>query len=306
MPSQVGTAIIEGSTDIQVTVRVLDDPTGAPELNVTSTTGGIQFYFWRRGSLLSSFDLVSTLGGLASAHDEGGITSILNGYHRLDIPNSAFVTGASAVFIGGVMTSGIIIGQEFQLVTKQVDNLNDVPLTAFDGVTVSALGNDVIGSAVIAAGAIDKGDQLIGLTDLPQSAVASAATSALITYDPATHAELSIIGGDVSLILADTGTDGVVIATAAIGAGQFAAGAIDAAALAADAGTEIADAVWAKVLESNANITAQQIMQAVLAFAAGVTANSGATLKTPDGVATRITATIDGSQNRTTMVLNFS
>lgn len=127
-------------------------------------------------------------------------------------------------------------------------------------------------------------------------------------------AAVSVIDANVDAVLVDTGTDGVVVAPGAIGSTQFAAGAITAAAIAADAlgaseiasdaGTEIANAVWAKVLESQGSITAQQIAQVTLAVLAGVTSDNGATIKTPDGVTTRVTAVIDGSQNRTTMSLN--
>jgi hypothetical protein len=71
-------------------------------------------------------------------------------------------------------------------------------------------------------------------------------------------ADIIAIKADTAAILADTGTDGVivaslaansitatVIANAAIDAATFATGAIDAAAIAADAGTEIGTAVWA-------------------------------------------------------------
>jgi hypothetical protein len=61
--------------------------------------------------------------------------------------------------------------------------------------------------------------------------------------------------------------------------------------------------VWTKVCEDQGSYTAQQIFSILLAACAGVTSSSGAVLKSPNGSATRITATIDGSQNRTGMVL---
>lgn len=118
--------------------------------------------------------------------------------------------------------------------------------------------------------------------------------------------QLASIKAETALIVADTGTDGVVIATAAIDTAQFAAGGIDAAALAADAANEIRDAIWAKVLETNGNITAQGIMQVALALLAGVTTNDGAVFKTPDGVATRVTITYAAVDNeRDNVVLNL-
>lgn len=67
--------------------------------------------------------------------------------------------------------------------------------------------------------------------------------------------------------------------------------------------TQIRDAVWAKVIESAGSITAQQLLQVILAVLAGVTTDGGATIKTPDGSATRVAATINVSNERTGMVL---
>ena len=44
----------------------------------------------------------------------------------------------------------------------------------------------------------------------------------------------------------------------------------------------------------------------ILSVLAGVTSTSGATVSTPNGSATRVVATIDGSNNRTSMALTPS
>jgi hypothetical protein len=103
------------------------------------------------------------------------------------------------------------------------------------------------------------------------------------------------------------------MAASLITSSQFAAGAIDAAAIAAnalgaselatDAVNEIRDAVTDDVVEAEASITLQQALSVILAAVAGVTASSGAVFKTPDGAATRITATVNASKERTGMVL---
>lgn len=103
------------------------------------------------------------------------------------------------------------------------------------------------------------------------------------------------VGGNV------TGSVGSV-ATGGIAAASFAAGAINAAALNSDAVTEI----WGKVCESEGSYTAQQILSIILSALAGVTSSGGDVLETPNGNATRITATLDGSGNRTAMTLNPS
>ncbi len=97
--------------------------------------------------------------------------------------------------------------------------------------------------------------------------------------------------------------DAMAVGVGGIQSTSFAAGAIDAAATAADAGTEIANAVKALVIESQGSYTLQQALSIILAVLAGQTADNGATLKTANGAATRVTATIDENNNRTAMTL---
>jgi hypothetical protein len=91
-----------------------------------------------------------------------------------------------------------------------------------------------------------------------------------------------------------------------ITAAGFATDAIDANALKADAVTEIAAGLKALVIETNGSITVGQALSVILAACAGVTSNGGNTLKDASGTSTRITATTDGSNNRTAMTLNPS
>lgn len=65
-------------------------------------------------------------------------------------------------------------------------------------------------------------------------------------------------------------------------------------------------AVFTGIVEAAGSITLQEGMSILLAVAAGVTAAGGATLKTPDGSATRVAATINGSNERTAMTLTPS
>lgn len=127
---------------------------------------------------------------------------------------------------------------------------------------------------------------------------------------------LEAAGSSLASILDDTGTAGVVVAAAsktgyALGTGGvpadgFAANAITAAATAADFGTEVANAVKAAVIEAQGSYTIQQALSIILSVLAGVTAASGATIKTPNGAADRVAATINASQERTAMTLTPS
>jgi hypothetical protein len=102
---------------------------------------------------------------------------------------------------------------------------------------------------------------------------------------------------------------GIITATA------IAADAIGASELAADAATEIAAAVLAQTVDTfntavgsplTTTATLKQALSILLGFAAGVTSANGATLSSPTGGATRITASIDGNNNRTAMFLTPS
>lgn len=68
----------------------------------------------------------------------------------------------------------------------------------------------------------------------------------------------------------------------------------------------IADGLADAIMETEGSYTFQQIMSLVLAAVAGVTASGGTVLKSPNGVATRITATVNGSNERTAMTLTPS
>jgi hypothetical protein len=70
--------------------------------------------------------------------------------------------------------------------------------------------------------------------------------------------------------------------------------------------TDIATAVWAKVIEQQGAITAQQALDIVLVMLAGVTVNQGDTFKTPDGVAVRVTGVTNSANERIGVILTPS
>lgn len=63
------------------------------------------------------------------------------------------------------------------------------------------------------------------------------------------------------------------------------------------------DDLLSTIVEAQGSYTAAQALSIALAVLAGVTTDSGATLKTPNGSATRVAATINGSNERTAMTL---
>jgi hypothetical protein len=62
----------------------------------------------------------------------------------------------------------------------------------------------------------------------------------------------------------------------------------------------------AKIVEDQGSITLQQALSIILSATAGVSSGGGTTRKTPNGSVTRISATIDGSNNRTAITLTPS
>lgn len=138
--------------------------------------------------------------------------------------------------------------------------------------------------------------------------VGAGTTGAALTADPAgvttllsrIASALTITAGKVDV----NDKTGFTIAAGGIPVGAFAAGAITDAATAADMETAIANAVRDLVVEAQGSYTLKQALSIILAVVAGVTADGGATIKTPNGVATRVAATVNGSNERTAMVIS--
>lgn len=173
--------------------------------------------------------------------------------------------------------------------------------------------------------------------DLPDAVVAAGARSAVVTLKGAADMvqcdieidlknEADVVGWNGTLVPGvdtagypkvtikdgtgagelDTSSGKVSLVDGSIAAATFAAGAIDAAALAADAGTELAAAVLAATVESEGTVTLAQALRLMLAVLTGETTVSGATytVLTHNGNATRVTFTLNASKERTAVTLN--
>lgn len=88
--------------------------------------------------------------------------------------------------------------------------------------------------------------------------------------------------------------------------GAMAANVVTASSLATDAVQEIRDAVTDDIIDVQGNYTVQQALSIILAATAGVTDTGGVVLRTPNGVAVRITAVVNASNERTSIVLTPS
>jgi len=133
---------------------------------------------------------------------------------------------------------------------------------------------------------IEKAETVEILTDTGVIGALGAGLTAL-----ATQASVNTIDGNVDSILADTGTDGVVVAS-----GSKTGYALSAAGV---------DAVLDEVVEGS--MTFRQMLTIFLSGLGGISAGGGtATITFADKANTkaRITATVDGSGNRTAVVLD--
>lgn len=202
-----------------------------------------------------------------------------DGLHEIDIDTTGYSVGEYAVFctitISSVNPAGFV--GSF-LVTASASTSLDLLATILSRVgTPSDLG----GGATVAANLV----VIEGQTD--DIGAAGAGLTALATQasvdDIPTNAELA-----TALAAADDAMLGAIAALNNITAAQAKV------------------AVFTGVVEAAGNITLQQAMSILLAANAGVTTDAGATMKTPDGSATRIAGTVNGSNERTAITLTPS
>jgi hypothetical protein len=209
-----------GSTDQSTTIRILDSTTGLPETGVTSATSGLTLNYIREGGAVVNISL-SDLGAVNSAHSDGGLYHKGSGYYRLDLPDAAVAGSNTGVIIEGTATDMVIVGAYH-------------PLVAYDP-------QDTV---------------RLGLTALPNAAADAA--GGLVVSD-AGGLDIDTVAANVAAVLADTGTDGVVLAAGAITASVVATGAIDADAIASNAITDAklaTGAITAAKFAANAITTA--------------------------------------------------
>jgi hypothetical protein len=286
-------SIKPGTTDVTVYVHIVDSTTAAGETGLAYNTSGLSAYYVRTGGTATQITLATqTVGG---AHSDGGFVEVeatnMPGVYRLDLPDAACAASARSVEVM-VKGTGILAG----FVTIDLNAEVNTTHVAGTAQTARDLGASVLLSSGTGTGQVSLSSGVVA------SNVTTWSGTAVPASDTAGYPKVTIKDGTGTGEL-DTASGKVSIATGGIAAASFAAGAVDAAALAADAGTEIANAVAALVVESNGSITLPDAIKYVLAAVAGVTASGGTVLKDPSGTSTRITATIDGSNNRTAMTL---
>jgi len=148
----MGRPIIKGSTDQSTVIRILDSTTFLPENAVEYNTGGIDLWYRREQETKTSI-VEAALAALDSAHSDGGIELIGDGYYRLDLPDAAVAAGAgeNSVQIGGTITGMIVIGNEHALVDYDPYNAVNMGMSALPNAAANAAG----GMATSAAGGLN-------------------------------------------------------------------------------------------------------------------------------------------------------
>lgn len=338
--------VTKGSTDRSVVLKIIDSADGTPETGVVFNTSGIDLWYRREGAALTSIteatlaslttahadggflhiangeyrlDLPDAAFATAANYvDIGGTVTgmiVLGGRVRLADVNLedsvraglTSLPNAAAAASGGLYIRGTGAGAINQDANGRIDvNIAAISTDATaadnlesytDGTTPAPVNVAQFGGA---AGTFAGGRAEVNATHFSgTAATASGGIPAVNTVQWRGVQPNNLTSGRVESLVGAMAAD--VLTAAAI-----AADAIGASELAADAATEIASAVIAKVVESEGSYTVQQVLSIVLAVCAGRTSNGGNTFATPNNVATRATATTDGSNNRTAMSLTPS
>jgi hypothetical protein len=226
-------------------------------------------------------------------------------------------TAVAAVSVAGVPEVDVThVGGTAQTAGDIIADTNDIQ-SKIGAPAGASLAADI---AAIEAQTDDIGAAGAGLTGIPWNAawdaeVQSEVADALAVYDPPTHtelvAEIDAVQADVAGVQADTNDIQARIPAALVGGRMdaialIAADGLDAAALKADAVTEIVTGLLAGIIEGA--VTLKQSLQLSNAAAAGKLSGAGTTaiaLRNLADTLDRIAATVDASGNRSAVVRTY-
>jgi len=135
----MGRPIKKGSTDQSTVIRIIDSTDGTPENGVEHDTDGIDLWYRREGATKTSIT-EAALAALDSAHSDGGIELIGDGYYRLDLPDAAWAAASDGVAIGGTLTGMIVIGNYHALVDYDPYDAVRMGMTALPNAAANAAG----------------------------------------------------------------------------------------------------------------------------------------------------------------------
>ena len=118
------------TTNVSVDLRAMTSAGAALEGKVAA-----DFALWYRRDGAKTAIVLADLALLTTAHTDGGVKEIDDGWYRLDLPDAACATGANRALVGGTVDGGVVISAPIDLVESvttqlgviqtQTDKLND-------------------------------------------------------------------------------------------------------------------------------------------------------------------------------------
>lgn len=139
--------IKHGATDQSVVIRIVDSADGTPETGVTSATSGLSLSYRREGAAVVALTALNDLATLATAHTDGGLLHIGNGYYRVDPQDAAWASGATGVMVFGGATGMVVIAAYHPLVAVDFADAVRFGLTALPNAAADAAGGLPISDA---------------------------------------------------------------------------------------------------------------------------------------------------------------
>ena len=104
------------TTNVSVDIRAMT-AAGAALAGKLAT----DFMAWYRRDGAKTEIALSDLAALTTAHTDGGLKEIGDGWYRLDVPDAAFADGANRVAIGGAVSGGVVLSAPVVIVTAAID-----------------------------------------------------------------------------------------------------------------------------------------------------------------------------------------
>lgn len=136
-----------GTLNVSVVIRIIDSTDGTPETGVVAATAGLAFNYRREGAATVAITTINNLALLTTAHTDGGILHIGDGYYRVDFQDAAFAAGATGVLLTGTATGMVVIGEYVELVAYDPADAVRLGLTSLPNAAADAAGGLPISDA---------------------------------------------------------------------------------------------------------------------------------------------------------------
>lgn len=160
--------IPKATTNVSVTVRVIDSTDGTPETAVEHNTAGMAMEYRREGAVSTAIT-EAALAALTTAHTDGGWEHIGNGYYRFDLPDAACATGVDGVLVHGTVTGMVVIGCYIHLTDIDIFDGVRGGMTALPNAAADAPG----GLPISDAGGLDVDTQLANTNEVTAARMAT-------------------------------------------------------------------------------------------------------------------------------------